>query len=216
MTTLRKKVASALSFAHLTGFAKAETSDDEDKKNKSKNNDSSDQDREDGDSKKGKKAKNAKDDPDDDRDEDEDGKDGDELDETDQDDEDKKSKKSKRAKAEDEDDEADEDDPDHEMRGKSASASARRRERARCAAIFGSKAAGKNPALAANLAFNTRMTRKEAIGVLENSPAAASNVYSDRTARNPGIGAGGAIQTSSRASTSSNWDKVIAKVAPRR
>ncbi len=65
----------------------------------------------------------------------------------------------------------DDDDSDEEMRGKSASAVARRRERARCASIFACAAAGANPALAAHLAFNTTMTRSEAIGTLKATPA---------------------------------------------
>ncbi len=52
------------------------------------------------------------------------------------------------------------------MRGKSAAAKARRRERARCAAIFGCKAAGLRPDVAATLAFSTTMGRREAIKVL--------------------------------------------------
>jgi len=207
--TLRKKVASALSFAHLTGFAKARSEDetDDDQKARSEDEDQNDQDREDGDVKKGKKAKKAEDDKDE-PDAEDDDLDGDEDDDADE-------KKSKKAKADDADDDAKDDDSDEEMRGKSAAASARRRERARCAAIFGSKAAGKNPALAANLAFNTSMGRKEALVVLENSPA-TSGGYPDRSARNPSIGSGGALQQNSRQAISSAWDKAFAKVAPRR
>jgi hypothetical protein len=202
--TLRKKVASALSFAHLTGFAKAEIPEDDDKDKKAEGDDPKDQDRENG----NVKGRRAQEDDESDKEfaeynDDEDKKDED------------KAKKAK-SKAEETDDDAEDDDSDEEMRGKSASAAARRRERARCAAIFGSKAAAKNPALAANLAFNTSMTRKEALVVLESSPAPASAAYGDRAARNPGIGAGGELQKNSRQATASNWDKAFAKVAPRR
>ncbi|WP_419900698.1 hypothetical protein [Roseomonas sp. USHLN139] len=46
-------------------------------------------------------------------------------------------------------------------------------ERRRCAAIFASKAARTNPALAAHLAFETRQTAREAIGTLVNSASLA-------------------------------------------
>ncbi|MDP1069401.1 hypothetical protein Q6326_31115, partial [Klebsiella pneumoniae] len=81
-----------------------------------------------------------------------------------------------------------EDDED-ELHGKSAVASARRRERARCAAIFGSRYAARNPVLAASLAFNTSMTRDQALTVLRDTPAGAS-AASGRSDRNPRLGAG--------------------------
>ena len=56
-----------------------------------------------------------------------------------------------------------------EMHGCSLVATARRRERARCAAIFASPAAAAHLALAANLAFKTRMTRGDAVALLEAS-----------------------------------------------
>lgn len=90
---------------------------------------------------------------------------------------DKKGKKAKKAKKEEDDEACEDEDDESEMRGDSEAAQARRRENARCAAIFASPAAAKNPALAASLAFDTRMTRKEAIAVLANggvAPAAAS------------------------------------------
>lgn len=60
-----------------------------------------------------------------------------------------------------------------EMHGDSTVAAARRRERARCAAIMGCQAAARNPALAANLAFKTRLSRQEAIEFLESLPIEA-------------------------------------------
>jgi hypothetical protein len=210
--TLRNKVASALSFAHLAGLgsrARAEDdkpADKEDEKSKKskraddENPDKKDQDHEDGDA----KGSRAEDDDDDALAEDEDS---DKDDDAEDDEDDKKAKKAK-AKADDDDD-------DSEMRGNSAAAAARRRERARCASIFASKFAAKNPALAANLAFNTSMTRKEALVVLENTPSASSG-YPDRQARNPNLGAGGASQPNLKQATTSSWDRAFAKANPRR
>lgn len=63
------------------------------------------------------------------------------------------------------------DDPHDEMTGRSVAAAARRRERDRCAAIMGCEAAADDLQLAAHLAFNTRLTRHEAIARLESSAA---------------------------------------------
>jgi hypothetical protein len=61
-------------------------------------------------------------------------------------------------------------DSDEEMRGDSAAANARRRERARCAAIMNCQAAARNPALAANLAFKSSLGRTQAVQLLESVP----------------------------------------------
>lgn len=216
---LGKKVASALSFAHLTGVgsnARAET--DEEKK------DPAERDHEDGNVKKGKKAEDKKDCPaaeNDDGTEDKEAS-GDDLPESDDgdgdDDGDKKGKKAKKAKADKQDgdgadeDEDDKEDREVEMRGNSPAAQARRREQARCAAIFASPAAGKNPALAANLAFKTRMTRQEALVVLESTPAAAGPGNAARAARNPNVGSGASGSPTSAQAVASSWDRTFAKV----
>ncbi|MBW8824459.1 MAG: hypothetical protein JF567_09630 [Xanthomonadales bacterium] len=67
-----------------------------------------------------------------------------------------------------------EQDPDDEVRGNSEAARARRRERARCGAIFACAAAGENIQLAAELAFNSGLTRQEAIARLQASSMKAS------------------------------------------
>lgn len=83
-----------------------------------------------------------------------------------------KGKKGKKAqKAEEgtggEGDDPDGTDDDDEDDDKDPKARAiRMRERGRCAAIFRSAAAGRNPAAAAELAFGTRLPRSEAIRVL--------------------------------------------------
>lgn len=90
----------------------------------------------------------------------------------------KKAKKSGKAKkAEDDgedtgDDDAGDDDADAEDEGDEEKASARARERGRCAAIFGDPAAALNPVAAAELAFNTNMPRSAAINLLRVTASA--------------------------------------------
>lgn len=198
MSTLRK-VANALSFAHLAGFAgkaRAEGDDPEDKE-KDKSKASGD------DPEKDDKAKGAKA----------------EDDERKQRDEESDDDYAKRMKALDDEEDEDkekgakaDDDSDEEMRGNGTAAAARKRERARCAAIFGSKAAGKNPVLAANLAFNTQMTRTEALAVLEGTPA--PQVTSQR--RNPNLDASGGVQQSTAQATAARWDANLAAASGKR
>jgi hypothetical protein len=201
--SIRTLAARGLSFAHLAGLSakagKAEDDkpEDEDKKDaKAEGDEPEDDDKkedvkraDEGDDKKDAKAE-------DDKKDDDDGKD---------------------AKAEDEDDKkdakADDDDSDEEMRGNSAAARARRREQARCAAIFASKAAARNPVLAANLAFTTRMSRQEALSVLEGTPASAGN--SERAARNPSIGTSAAKQSPQQA-LAARWDQNLKAANPSR
>lgn len=91
----------------------------------------------------------------------------------------KKSKKAKRAEEDDDgpDAEGDDDDLDAEDEGDDetdaedeeddTTAKARARERGRCAAIFGCKAAADNLALAAELAFGSNLTRNNAVRILK-------------------------------------------------
>lgn len=136
-------------------------------------------------------------------------------DQDDRDDDSGKGKKGKRAESDDDDDgdrAEDDDDDEEEMRGKSAVSGARRRERARCAAIFGCKEAGRNPVLAANLAFNTTMTRKQAVRVLRDTPAPQGN-YGSR--RNPNLGNGGEQGQTREQASAASWDRAFAKVRQR-
>ena len=196
-----------LSFAHLVGFgkkAKAEV-DDEDKEK-----DDGERDHEDG-VKKGKKAEDEKDKEKMDEDEDDDSAEDDSPKKEDEDD-----KKSKKSKADDgDDDEDDKEDKETEMRGSSVAADARRREQARCAAIFSSPSAAKNPELAANLAFKTRMPRSEALAVLEGTKVAPVARY-DRSARNPNVGVGASHGMTSKQAVAKSLDDAFAKVKPRR
>ncbi|MEL5664869.1 hypothetical protein PTT73_25485, partial [Serratia ureilytica] len=74
-------------------------------------------------------------------------------------DEKEKGKKAKSRRAEEDDEDAEEDENRDVKKG-------RRAERKRCAAIFGSKHAAGRPDMAAHLAFNTRMSAREAIDTL--------------------------------------------------
>ncbi|MEX0445205.1 hypothetical protein [Xenorhabdus sp. SGI246] len=82
----------------------------------------------------------------------------------------KKAKKAKKAKSEDDDDnpdaEDDDDDADADADENEDVKKGRRAERKRCAKIFGSKYAAGRPDMAAHLAFNTRLSVREAINTL--------------------------------------------------
>jgi len=226
MSKLSRSVASALSFAHLAGIGsmrgkKARADDDEDERKDARADDDEpddgdEQDRDTGDSKKSRKAKKAKAGEDT-------GDDGDESDEKDraddgdaEDEDDKKSSRRAQGKAAADDDDADaeDDDDEDEMHGKSAAASARRRERARCAAIFGSRYAARNPVLAANLAFGSNMTRKQVLAALRDAPAESTANHS-RSAKNPALGSGGEQSPSRQAHIESRWDRAMSKVRGR-
>lgn len=88
------------------------------------------------------------------------------------------------------------DDPDQEMSGSSQVAAARRRERARCAAILGHPDAASNMVMAANLAFKTRLTRAQALGMLTDSVVGLANA------------------TPSAQADASSWDRAFAAVRP--
>lgn len=129
------------------------------------------------------------------------GQDADDGDEGESDEDKKKAKAKAKAKAEDDKKE------DDELNGTSATAKARLREQARCASIFASAAAGKNPVLAANLAFTTRLSSSAAIRLLESTPVAAqaAPAHADRAARNPSLGANVPALTGKQA-LASRWD----------
>lgn len=140
----------------------------------------------------------------------------DDDDECEDEDEKKDSKRSRRARAED--DEDDDDDKD-EMTGRSAAANARRRERARCAAIFEHPAAADNVALAASLAFETSMTRREAVAVLKGQAGRGPTAHDvrgerdDRRSRNnPDLGVGGGDAPKGASLAAGLWDRAIKSV----
>ena len=60
------------------------------------------------------------------------------------------------------------------------------------------------------------MTRKEALVVLESTPAASNPVHQGRADRNPRVGAGASGSQTSHQATVSRWDAAFAKVAPQK
>lgn len=143
-------------FAHLLGLKKKASEEEDDDKEKSKKA-------------KSRRAEEERDDEEDDEDDDdrEDLEDDDrEPDDEDDDDDKEKGKKAKSRRAEEDDEDAEEDENRDVKKG-------RRAERKRCAAIFGSKHAAGRPDMAAHLAFNTRMSAREAIDTLATVVAVA-------------------------------------------
>lgn len=165
MSLKNRTIAAVAPFAHLLGLAHAEDDDTARKGKRAKGAEEDDKDEKDktdeDDNAKGKRAEG----------DDKDDKSAKAEDDKEKDDDTNAKKAKSKAEDDEEDGEADEDDSDDEMRGKGAAAAARRRERARCKAIFSCDAAGIRPDVAATLAFNTQMGRREAIAVLTSTAA---------------------------------------------
>jgi hypothetical protein len=231
MNTRTSLLGRAAGYAHLRGFGKRRAEDDrpsedepkgkrsraaeddepEDDEPKGKSSRAEDDPpKDDEDVPKGKKSRRAADDDECEEDDEPKGKKSRADDEHDQDpDEDDSHLKGKRSRAAADDDE----DEDDEMRGNSAVAQARRRENARCSAIF--KAAGPdNVDLAASLAFETRMPRGEAIAVLRGQAdrvPTRTDTASGRRARNPDLGTGGGDRPDKKSSLKAMQDAALAK-----
>ena len=139
-------------------------------------------------------------------DDDDEGKDKDRMQRDDEDDDDYKA----RIAAMDEKDDDDE-------KGNASALAARSRERARCAAIFASPAAGRNPVLAANLAFGTSLPRGTALTLLAATPPpSAATGNPGRAARNPNVGAGASTAVTSGQAVASRWDVVLSKTGAKK
>lgn len=182
-----KKMTAALGFAHLLGLpaAAAARVEDDDKKK--------DPDADDGDDDESA-ARADDDDSEDDKDE---KKDKSAKAEDDDGDDDEKKDGQKASKADDGDDSDDD--------GKEKAA--RKSERARCAAIFASPAAGARPDMAAHLAFNTGMSSKAAVemlGVAAAGSAPAARGLASRMANVgiPNVGAGAPVGKSATGASS--------------
>jgi hypothetical protein len=65
--------------------------------------------------------------------------------------------------------------------------------------------------LAANLAFNTSMSRTQAINVLRDTPA-EGNTNSARSGKNPALGSAGTESPSRAAAIAGRWDRAMSKV----
>jgi len=193
--SIRTLAARGLSFAHLAGLssraARAENEDDERKQREGESDDDYAKRMEELDEKE-EEARRAE----------EERKD----EEARRAEEERKEEEARARGEDDQDSDLESDDDDEEMRGKSASARARKRERARCAAIFASPAAARNPVLAANLAFKTSMKRSEAIAMLQATPAPASASHINRATRNPNLGADGGTKPSQQQAMAARWD----------
>jgi len=72
------------------------------------------------------------------------------------------------------DDEGNDPDAENDSNESDKEKAARAKERARCAAIFGVKAAGSRPDVAAHLAFATDMSASQAVGLLNSFAAGAA------------------------------------------
>lgn len=132
-------------------------------------------------------------------------------------DDDDKGPEGRRSRAEGDDDDdkdAEEEDDDKEMRGNSAAALARRRERARCAAIMAHPKAAENPELACELAFETNLSRTAALAVLKTARSARAAPGASRAAQNPRlVPAGGEdAPASSAKKIQSSWGAAFEKV----
>jgi hypothetical protein len=109
-------------------------------------------------------------------------------------------------------------DPSAELRGDSPASLARQRERARCEAIVMSPAGLANLSMAKHLAFDTTVTRDEALQLLAMAPqpkargmsAAASAA---RASRNPSLGCGGSLPVCSSQARAATWDRSLQAAA---
>ena len=220
------RVASALSFAHLTSFSskgKRAEDDEDDKKGKRADDDMDDDDQDDQgkrsrraesdddegdeDDKKGKRSKRAEADPDD---EDEDGDDESEGD----DDKGKRGRRAKRAEDDEPEDDpdADDDEDDKKSRKGASFRKGQRAERTRWARVLQSKAATGRVAMAAHLLSASSMSSSQIIDVLRDSPR-QDGAAAERSRRNPDLGASGAPNVSRATAIQASWDRALKRAS---
>jgi len=136
-------------------------------------------------------------------DEDEEKKDHQAIEDDEEKDEEAEEEERKESKAEDSDQD-DEDEEKAEEEESPEAKKARKAENKRCAAIFASPHAANNVSMAAQLAFETRLSSKEAIGVLATAPLPSTLVALDdrmRGVKNPQVGSDASVQKDRSAST---------------
>lgn len=186
-----RKIAGAMSFAHMAGLGAPRAEDDrkEDRKDSKRAEDDEDEERmeedeDSGDDPKSKKGKRAEDDEDD-------------------------------SSAENDDTDGDGDtekDDDKDGAKKAAFRRGRMAERKRLATIFGSKAAARNLPLACNLGFKTSMSADSVISTLRDTPA-ATGPTGNRS--NPNLGPNGSPGASAPQQVAASWDRAFGK-SPRK
>ena len=114
----------------------------------------------------------------------------------------------------DETDDGDDKSDDEESSGKRGKkrASARRRERARCASIFASEHAAANVEMAAHLAFQTSLTRSQAIALLAKAPPGSGGLAAAmQRIPNPRVGPGANAEAPTDQAIATGWDKAFGK-----
>lgn len=193
-TTRRRAAASADSFAHLAGLGRgplaAEENDDDEREKEQAARDEE------------CAAKEAR---------------GEDTGETDEEkkqrqDRDEARARGRRARGEDPDEDGDDDSDREEMQADTPQGQAFRRGIARCAAIFGSPAAARAPLLAAQFAFDSSLTRGEAIRALRAAAVAMPRAIHGATTReagNPPLGSGSGAGP---VNPQSLWDGALAKI----
>jgi len=211
------KKAAALAYAHLAGPAAAEEQDEDRNKARGRRAENDD---DDDTEPKGSRAEDDDDQGDDAEPKSRKAKGGqaEEGDEEEGDDADPKGRRT--AAAEDDDDDEEEREAEEDDRDPKARA-ARKRERARCAAIFGSKHAAGRVAAAANLAFTTKLTASQAISVLKTLPGGESAEGGDLGTRMQGYGghrpaASAPPQPSGRQAVTTSWDAAATRAGIRK
>jgi len=138
----------------------------------------------------------------------------------------RRARKGRRSEGDDDDDAADDDEDEedeeemkraavagHSLALDAAFRAGARAQRRRCAKIFDAKAAAANPVLAASLAFETPMTSRAAVALLEKTPAPRAGLLGDRMAAS-GMGAvrvgpSGVEAPKGPAAIAASWDNAM-------
>ena len=143
----------------------------------------------------------------------------------------RRARKGRRAEGGDDADDAGDDDEDeededemkkavaagHDLALEAAFRAGCRAQRRRCAAIFETKAAAANVGMAASLAFETPLTAKAAIALLEKTPAPRSALAERMVVSGAGavrVGPSSAEAPKGPAAIAASWDNALKPFAP--